>query len=127
MGDRGRQGRRRLESRPDGTGRRRELTSRKLPPVTTDTVRRRLDVIRKVAIVDAVLLVPLVVAAIAQAEGLVNWLGPLHGFGYLVLLFLCIRGAGERLWGWWFPALVVVTLGPPGSLIGDLRIRRRLT
>ena len=25
-----------------------------------------------------------------------------------------------------FPALVVVTLGPPGSLIGDLRIRRAL-
>ena len=107
--------------------RRRALTSRKLPRVLHETVRRRLDVIRIVAIVDAVLLVPLIVAAIADAEGVVNWLGPLHGFGYLLLLFLCIRGAGERLWGWWFPAIVVVTLGPPGSLIGDLRIRRRLT
>ena len=36
------------------------------------------------------------------------------------------RGAAEERWGWWFPALVVVTLGPPGSLIGDLRIRRGL-
>ncbi|MCE3267572.1 MAG: hypothetical protein K0S15_2281, partial [Solirubrobacterales bacterium] len=28
---------------------------------------------------------------------------------------------------WWFPALVVVTLGPPGSLIGDWVLRRKLT
>jgi hypothetical protein len=40
---------------------------------------------------------------------------------------LVVRGAIERFWGWWFPALVVVTLGPPGSLIGDVRIRRALT
>ena len=90
------------------------------------TVRRRLDVIRIIAIVDALLLVPLVIAAIRDHESLVDWLGPLHGVGYLLLLFLCARGAGERLWGWWFPAIVVVTLGPPGSLIGDVKIRRDL-
>jgi len=90
------------------------------------TIRRRLNVIRWVALADALLLVPLIVAAVTGAEGVVDWLGPLHGFGFLVLLFLCVRGAGEGLWGWWFPALVVVTLGPPGSLIGDLRIRRTL-
>jgi len=39
---------------------------------------------------------------------------------------LVVRGVTERFWGWWFPVLVVVTLGPPGSLIGDLRIRRDL-
>ena len=89
-------------------------------------VRRRLDLIRIVAIVDALLLVPLVIAALNDTEGVVNWLGPIHGVGYLILLFLCTRGAAERLWGWWFPAIVVVTLGPPGSLIGDVRIRRRL-
>ena len=60
------------------------------------------------------------------AEGVVDWLGPTHGVGYLLLLFLCARGAAERLWGWWFPAIVVVTLGPPGSLIGDVKIRRKL-
>jgi hypothetical protein len=32
----------------------------------------------------------------------------------------------QKRWGWWFPALVVVTLGPPGSLIGEWRIRRGL-
>jgi hypothetical protein len=94
--------------------------------VNESTVHRRLNVIRVVAIADALLLVPLMIAALNDAEGVVNWLGPIHGVGYLMLLFLCARGAAERLWGWWFPAIVVVTLGPPGSLIGDVRIRRRL-
>ena len=87
---------------------------------------RRLTVVRWVALADALLLVPLVVAALSDAEGLVSILGPIHGVGFLALLFLCVQGAGEGLWGWWFPALVVVTLGPPGSLIGDVRIRRRV-
>lgn len=95
--------------------------------VNASLVRRRLDLIRIVAIVDAMLLVPLVIAALSDAEGVVNWLGPIHGAGYLILLFLCARGAAERLWGWWFPAIVVVTLGPPGSLIGDVKIRRDLS
>ena len=94
--------------------------------VNESTVRRRLDVIRDIAIVDALLLVPLVIAALNDSESVVDWLGPLHGVGYLLLLFLCARGAAERLWGWWFPAIVVVTLGPPGSLIGDVKIRRDL-
>jgi len=94
--------------------------------VVNDATIRRLNVIRVIAILDAILLVALVIAAINDAEGVVNWLGPTHGFGFLVLLFLCAQGAGLGLWGWWFPAIVVVTLGPPGSLIGDLKIRRRL-
>jgi hypothetical protein len=95
--------------------------------IDQDTVRRRLNLIRIIAIVDGVLLLALVAAAVTDSEGVVNVLGPVHGIGYLILLFLCIRGAAEQLWGWWFPALVVVTLGPPGSLIGDVRIRRALT
>jgi Domain of unknown function (DUF3817) len=94
--------------------------------VNESLVRRRLNLIRAVAIADALLLVLLVIAALRDAEGVVNWLGPIHGVGFLMLLFLCSRGAGEGLWGWWFPAIVVVTLGPPGSLIGDVRIRKQL-
>ena len=95
--------------------------------IDRDTVRSRLDIIRIVAIVDGILLLVLIAAAVTDSEGVVSVLGPVHGIGYLILLFLCIRGAAERMWGWWFPALVVVTLGPPGSLIGDIRIRRTLT
>ena len=39
---------------------------------------------------------------------------------------LCGIGSLENRWDWWFPALVVVTLGPPGSLIGDYVLRRKL-
>jgi hypothetical protein len=92
--------------------------------VVNDATIRRLNRIRAVALADAVLLVALLIAAVNDAEGVVNWLGPVHGVGFLALVFMCLQGAGEGLWGWWFPAIVVVTLGPPGSLIGDLRIRK---
>ena len=92
----------------------------------TATTLRQLRLIRIVAIVDFALLVPLVIAALSHAEGVVNVLGPIHGGGFLLLVFLCLRGVGQNRWGWWFPALVVVTLGPPGSLIGERRIRQGL-
>ncbi len=79
-----------------------------------------------VALLDAVLLVPLVIAALSHAEGTVDILGPLHGGGFVILVGLVVRGTVKKLWGWWFPVLTVVTLGPPGCLIGDLRIRRTL-
>ena len=97
-----------------------------MSPEAVEETRRKLGIIRMVALADAILLVVLLIAAISDAEGVVSVLGPIHGIGYLVLLFLCAQGAGEGRWGWWFPAIVVVTLGPPGSLIGDLRIRRAL-
>ena len=87
---------------------------------------RQLRLIRIVAILDFALLVPLVIAAINHSEGVVDVLGPIHGVGFLALVFLCVRGVSQERWGWWFPALVVVTLGPPGSLIGERRIRRAL-
>ncbi len=91
-----------------------------------ETTLRRLKVIRWVAVLDFLLLVPLVIAAVKGAEDVVSILGPIHGTGFLILLALCIRGWAEDRWGWWFPVLVVVTLGPPGSLIGEHRIRREL-
>jgi hypothetical protein len=87
---------------------------------------RRLNIVSAVAFVDAFLLVPLIIAALSHDEGTVSVLGPIHGTVFLVLLALCAEGARSERWGWWFPALVVVTLGPPGSLIGDIRIRRGL-
>ncbi len=89
--------------------------------------RKLLDIVRIVAVVDAFLLAPLVYAALTDRESWVSVLGPIHGIGFLLLLVLVVRGVIERYWGWWFPALVAVTLGPPGSLIGDVRIRRALT
>lgn len=92
----------------------------------SESTLRRLNVIRAVALADFLLLIPLVVAALTHAEGVVSILGPIHGTGFLILLVLVARGAIEKRWGWWYPALVIVTLGPPGSLYGDLRIRRSI-
>ena len=92
----------------------------------TERTLRQLNLIRIVAIIDFALLVPLVIAALTHAERVVDFLGPTHGVGFLLLLFLCVRGVGQRRWGWWFPAIVAVTLGPPGSLWGEHRIRKDL-
>ena len=92
----------------------------------TDRNRRALDRVRAVAVVDALLLVPLVWAALTHREGVVDVLGPIHGFGFLLLMFLTVQGAGAGRWGWWFPVVTLVTAGPPGSLLGEMRIRRRM-
>jgi hypothetical protein len=94
--------------------------------VTADRIARQLNVVLVVAVLDALLLVPLVYGFITDSEVHKEILGPIHGIGFLYLLFLTGRGAVEQLWGWWFPALVVVTGGPPGSIVGDLLIRARL-
>ena len=85
-----------------------------------------LNWIRIAAIVDFLFLIPLVWASLSDREGLVSVLGPIHGIGFLILMFLCVRGLGEGRWGWWFPVIVLVTLGPPGSLYGEHRIRREM-
>jgi hypothetical protein len=94
--------------------------------VTADHIKRQLNIVLVVAILDALLLVPLVYGFITDSEVHKEILGPIHGIGFLLLLFLTGRGAVEKLWGWWFPAIVVVTGGPPGSIVGDLLVRARL-
>lgn len=99
-----------------------------LGPEQRSDALRRINVIRLVAIADFVLLIPLLmnVVGIIHSDAMVSVIGPIHGVGFLVLLYLCVKGAGDRLWGWWFPIAVVVTLGPVGSLWGEWRIRREL-
>ena len=101
------------------------------PPVPADPAERQrtmraLNLIAILAIADAILLGFLVAASLADDHGTISILGPIHGIGFVVLLGLCVNGAATDRWGWWFPALVVVTLGPLGSLIGDVILRRRL-
>lgn len=95
------------------------------PAVRGETI-RRLNLIAVVAIADALLLAVLLWASLGDHESAVHVLGPIHGLGFLILLGLCLRGAVEDRWGWWFPLLVVLTGGPVGSLVGDWIVRRRL-
>lgn len=95
-------------------------------PAERATTLRRLNLIAVVAVMDALLLAVLLWASFGDRESLVHILGPIHGIGFIFLLVLCLRGTVESRWDWWFPALVVVTGGPLGSLIGDYVLRRRL-
>lgn len=89
---------------------------------------RFLNIIAWVAVIDVLLLIPLIWASrwVADQHDVVAVLGPVHGFLFLVLIGLCAYGSLQKWWGWWFPILVVVTLGPLGSLIGDWIVRRQL-
>jgi hypothetical protein len=95
---------------------------------TTPDVKKLLNTVLAVGLADALLLVVLVYFAwIDRSDNAVHVLGPIHGLGFLALLALTANGALQKLWGWWFPAIVVVTGGPIGSIAGDIILRRRLT
>jgi len=101
-------------------------------PLTQETasdhrarVRRRLRVLRYLALVDAVLLIALVLSALTGTRSLVHILGPLHSVNFLILLVTAGTAALDGLWGWWFPALILVTAGLIGTLIGERVIVRR--
>src|SRR3954466_6045584 len=86
-----------------------------------------LNTVLAVGSADALLLVVLVYFAfIDRSDNAVHVLGPIHGLGFLALVALTVNGALQAFWGWWFPALVVVTGGPIGSFIGEFILRRRV-
>ena len=90
-------------------------------------LRRQLNVTLAVGLADGLLLVVLVYFAfINRSDTAVHILGPIHGLGFIALVLLTGNGALQKLWGWWFPALVIVTGGPVGSIIGDIVLRRQL-
>lgn len=87
--------------------------------------RRLLNISLAVGIADALLLVALLyVAIVDRNEDAISILGPIHGLGFLALLYLTGTGARDGHWGWWYPGLVLVTGGPLGTLVGDVRLRR---
>jgi hypothetical protein len=95
-------------------------------PPSSDTILRRLRYVRWLGIVDTLLLVWLLYASFTGDRELVRILGPIHGGGFLVLVLIAGVSATERLWGWWFPAAILLTGGPIGALVGDWMIVRRL-
>ena len=97
------------------------------PTAPTDRARRiSLNVILGAAAVDAVFLVALLVALAVGSSGAVRVLAPLYGFGFVYLLYLAAKGAMDRRWGWSYLALVAVTLGPVGAVVGARRMRAQI-
>ncbi|MGI8730525.1 MAG: DUF3817 domain-containing protein [Solirubrobacteraceae bacterium] len=97
--------------------------------MNSDQITRRLNVILPLAIIDALLLIPLLLHRFADLDTLVPVfvLGMTHGLLFIALVVLCAKGAYDRLWGWWFPIVTVITGGPPGSIVGDVVIRGKLS
>jgi len=94
--------------------------------VTNAQIKTKLNVILVLAVVDAILLVPLLLHRFADLDVPVSVIGMTHGLLFIALVALCAKGAYDKLWGWWFPVVTVVTGGPPGSIIGEIVIRGRL-
>ena len=93
----------------------------------SERVRKRLRIVQVVALVDFVLLVTLISAAVTRQQNIVHILGPLHGINFLLLLVIVATAALDGLWGWWFPVLVLLTAGPPGAFIGEWLLYRRIS
>jgi len=97
------------------------------PPQDSASSRRLLNIVLVVGLLDfLLLLVLLYVAFVDRNEDAISILGPIHGVGFVALLGLTGKGAADGRWGWWFPLAVLVTGGPIGSLIGEMRLRRQL-
>jgi hypothetical protein len=93
---------------------------------TTPSARARrisLTIVLGAAAVDAVFLVALLIALAVGSSAAVGVFAPLYGFGFVYLLYLAAKGAMDRRWGWSYLALVAVTLGPPGAILGARRMR----
>jgi hypothetical protein len=101
------------------------LTTTTHPRSATERALRLLRWIVIVSIVDFILLIPLVVGVIVDYHGLAPIIGPIHGLGFLLELYLVARGAALGWWGWWYPAVTLVTGGPPGALLGHNHARRQ--
>lgn len=85
---------------------------------------KRLRLIWWVAIIDALLLVPLVIGVLVDSHITGPVIGPIHGFGFLLEIYLAYLGSRDRWWGYWYPVAMIVTLGPPGAILGHPRAKR---
>ena len=88
-------------------------------------VLRWLIIVRWTSLVDLVLLIILLFASYYDNEKLVQVFGLVHGIAFLALIGVVGIGAGQRLWGWWFLVVTVITTGPPGALVGEILIARK--
>src|SRR3954447_19778404 len=96
------------------------------PPPGAAALRISLNVMLGAAIADALFLVALLVTLALGGRGAAGVPAALYAFGFIYLLYLAAKGAMDGRWGWSYLALVALTLGPIGALVGEPRMRARL-
>lgn len=77
-----------------------------------------------VAVVDLLLFLPLVYGMVTGNKELTPIFGPLHGIGFMIEVGLTVWGSMNKWWGLWYPAITLVTTGPPGALLGHAKAKR---
>jgi hypothetical protein len=96
-------------------------------PSDGDRSRRRslLRAIRWVALVDLAALAAYLFALDLDYATLAFWTGLACAAGFVALLAMTGAGATLGLWGWWYSALVFITAGGIGALLGRTYITHR--
>lgn len=89
----------------------------------TAETKRKLDHIRWAAIVDGLLLVALIYGVVVDSDSISPIVGPIHGLGVILLIYLTAKGAGEERWPWWFAGISVI---PFATLVGEVFVRRQV-
>lgn len=96
-------------------------------PSAEQRERRRswLRAIGRVALLDVGALAAYLIALNAGNGDFAFWAGFVCAIGFIALVVMTGVGATLGLWGWWYTALVFVTAGGLGALLGRAFIRRR--
>jgi hypothetical protein len=99
------------------------------PPSSLDPAERsRRELITKavlwIALIDLLLFLPLIYGLAAGDDSFSPIFGPLHGTGFVIELGLVGYGAINGWWGWWYPAVTLITTGPPGAILGHAKAKR---
>jgi hypothetical protein len=84
----------------------------------------RLRVVRRIAMLDIIPIATMLIALFAHNERAAGIAGVAHAICLVALLGLTTIGALDRLWGWWYPALVLIAFGAAGALAGHSSILR---
>ena len=99
------------------------------PTLAPDTTERELraKVLKAILIIswiDLLLFLPLIYGLAAGDDSFSPIFGPIHGVGVIAEVGLIGYGAINKWWGLWYPAVTIITTGPPGAILGHPKAKR---
>lgn len=99
------------------------------PTITLDATERQLRerILKWILIVswiDLFLFLPLAYGLIVGNDSFSPIFGPIHGTAFIIDVAMIGYGALNKWWGWWYPAVTIITTGPPGAILGHRKAKR---